>query len=69
MNPEKLANEAPDRAQAEQIMRDIENQKIAQASSMVANLNTLREQGFEANESVREGLEMLRGQIDGYLEK
>jgi hypothetical protein len=50
-------------------MRDIENQKIAQASSMVANLNTLREQGFEANESVREGLEMLRGQIDGYLEK
>ena len=58
-----------ERSEADQVMQQIESGGISQTTRMMANLNVLREQGLEAGLEVREALELIRAQIDGYLEK
>lgn len=56
-----------ERSQEQEMANEIANQKIGDATRMMANLRELRASGVELSPEGKEGLALLKAQIENYL--
>ncbi|MCB9802741.1 hypothetical protein H6761_01830 [Candidatus Nomurabacteria bacterium] len=57
----------PERSEEQDLANEIANQRIGDATRMMANLNELRAKGVELSPEGKEGLGLLKSQIEKYL--
>ncbi len=57
----------PERSPEQGLANEIANQRIADATRMMANLRELRLSGVELSPEGKEGLAILKAQIENYL--